>query len=99
MFVETTPQDILWNVIPLTIFQKYMKLVEQIGTWFPIPSHTNVQNHWKWVVPGAKSQIDMLPISYWKNATIHSQQYTKNIIYKIALQEGTALFIKALHYI
>ena len=40
---------------------------------FPIPSQCNVQNHCKWVVPGSKAQMDMLPISYWRHASMFGQ--------------------------
>ena len=60
---DKSPRDSLKSISPYN-YPKRHHTCRRDWDLFPIPSQCNVQNHCKWVVPGPKSQIEMLPISY-----------------------------------
>ena len=84
--------------IPFAVIQEDITLVEKIGTcsrYHPNAMYKITANGW-YLGPSLKLKCCQYPIEEMRQYTTNS---TLNIIYNIALQEGTALFIKALHYI
>ena len=60
---DQSPRESLKSISPYN-YPKRHPTRRRDWDLFPIPSQCNVQNHCKWVVPGSKAQMDMLPISY-----------------------------------